>query len=180
MSAVLETDLSFLYMASRVLEFLNPDLKRLSLADITQDIRASMMDEVHAARTGAPRQSTAEHDGHGGRGGASIVDRVTGRRVTGRRVTGRRVTGRRVTGRRVTGHHVRSRGAAVCEMRRRGYRERSRILCIVTFGATYHEHAPPSMGWGDTWRRAGEETGGLKEPSTGCQAGRAPLQGDAG
>lgn len=45
-SAVLETDLSFLYMASRVLEFLNPDLKRLSLADITQDIRASMMDEV--------------------------------------------------------------------------------------------------------------------------------------
>ena len=48
MSDVLQTDLSFLYLASRVLEFLNPDLKRLSLADVTQDIRASMMEEVPA------------------------------------------------------------------------------------------------------------------------------------
>ena len=45
---MLQTDLSFLYLASRVLEFLNPDLKRLSLADVTQDIRASMMEEVPA------------------------------------------------------------------------------------------------------------------------------------
>ena len=43
---VLAADLSFIYIASRVLTFLNPELSRLSLAEIVGDIRSSMMDEV--------------------------------------------------------------------------------------------------------------------------------------
>ena len=42
----LSADLSFIYIASRVLTFLNPELARLSLAEIVGDIRSSMMDEV--------------------------------------------------------------------------------------------------------------------------------------
>ena len=45
---ILTTDLSFLYLASRVLEFLNPELERTSLAAIIGDIRASMLDEACA------------------------------------------------------------------------------------------------------------------------------------
>lgn len=43
---ILSTDLSFLYLASRVLEFLNPELERTSMAAIVGDIRASMLDEA--------------------------------------------------------------------------------------------------------------------------------------
>ena len=43
---VLAADLSFIYIASRVLTFLNPELSRLSLTEIVGDIRSSMMDEV--------------------------------------------------------------------------------------------------------------------------------------
>jgi len=45
-SDILTADLSFLYIAARVLEFLNPTLKRTSLSAIVGDIRASMMEEV--------------------------------------------------------------------------------------------------------------------------------------
>mmetsp|Transcript_16663 Transcript_16663/g.22965 ORF Transcript_16663/g.22965 Transcript_16663/m.22965 type:complete len:574 (-) Transcript_16663:168-1889(-) len=44
--AVLDADLSFLYLLSRTLETLNPALKRTSLASIVGDIRSSMMEEV--------------------------------------------------------------------------------------------------------------------------------------
>ncbi len=46
---VLTTDLSFLYLTSRVLEFLNPELERTSLAGIIGDIRASMLDEARGS-----------------------------------------------------------------------------------------------------------------------------------
>ena len=42
----LKADLSFIYVASRVLTFLNPDLARLSLVDIVRDIRGSIMEET--------------------------------------------------------------------------------------------------------------------------------------
>ena len=42
----LNADLSFIYVASRLLTFLNPELSRLSMVDIVGDIRASIMDEV--------------------------------------------------------------------------------------------------------------------------------------
>lgn len=42
----LSTDLSFIYVASRVLTFLNPEIARLSLVDIVRDIRTSMLEEV--------------------------------------------------------------------------------------------------------------------------------------
>jgi aarF domain-containing kinase len=45
-SDTLTADLSFLYVAARVLEFLNPSLKRTSLSGIVGDIRESMMEEV--------------------------------------------------------------------------------------------------------------------------------------
>ena len=43
---VLATDLDFLYLASRVFEFINPELSRMSLAAIVGDIRACMLEEV--------------------------------------------------------------------------------------------------------------------------------------
>ena len=49
---VLTTDLSFLYLTSRVLEFLNPELERTSLAGIIGDIRASMLDEARGSGAG--------------------------------------------------------------------------------------------------------------------------------
>ncbi|CAI7911567.1 unnamed protein product [Closterium sp. NIES-54] len=42
----LTTDLNFVYVCARVLEFLNPSIERTSLVGIVQDIRASMMEEV--------------------------------------------------------------------------------------------------------------------------------------
>ncbi len=43
---VLATDLDFLYLASRVFEFINPELSRMSLAAIVGDIRSCMLEEV--------------------------------------------------------------------------------------------------------------------------------------
>jgi len=43
---VLTADLNFIYLAAKVLEFLNPELERTSFAGIVADIRSSMMDEV--------------------------------------------------------------------------------------------------------------------------------------
>lgn len=43
---VLVADLNFLYVAARVLEFLNPELGRTSLVGIVGDIRTSMLEEV--------------------------------------------------------------------------------------------------------------------------------------
>lgn len=44
--AVLRTDLNFLYVATQLLQALNPELERTSVAGIVEDIRASMLDEV--------------------------------------------------------------------------------------------------------------------------------------
>ncbi len=44
---VLQTDLDFLHVASKVVEFLNPELTRISLVAVVGDIRASMMDETN-------------------------------------------------------------------------------------------------------------------------------------
>lgn len=44
---VLKTDLSFVYLSARILEFINPDLNiRGSLADIAADLRESMLGEL--------------------------------------------------------------------------------------------------------------------------------------
>ncbi len=43
---VLVADLNFIYLSARVLEFINPELSRTSLAAIVGDIRTSMLDEV--------------------------------------------------------------------------------------------------------------------------------------
>ncbi|GAB4822495.1 hypothetical protein N2152v2_009541 [Parachlorella kessleri] len=43
---VLTTDLNFLYIATRFLEFAQPQLSRASLSAVVGDIRASMLDEV--------------------------------------------------------------------------------------------------------------------------------------
>ena len=42
----LATDLNFLLISSKLLEILNPDLARTSLAGIVSDIRSSMLDEI--------------------------------------------------------------------------------------------------------------------------------------
>lgn len=42
----LKADLSFIYVASRVLEFLQPDFERTSLSAIAGDIRSSMLEEL--------------------------------------------------------------------------------------------------------------------------------------
>eukprot|EP00210_Caulerpa_lentillifera_P006213 g5936.t1 len=45
--SVLKTDLDFLYLASRVLELINPDISRLSLSGIVSDIRRTIEEEVN-------------------------------------------------------------------------------------------------------------------------------------
>ena len=60
---ILSTDLSFLYLASRVLEFLNPELERTSMAAIVGDIRASMLDE---ARGALPHEALSVYDSASG------------------------------------------------------------------------------------------------------------------
>lgn len=42
----LKTDLSFIYIATKVLEFISPDLARTSLSAIVGDVRKSMLEEV--------------------------------------------------------------------------------------------------------------------------------------
>jgi len=44
--SLLTADLAFVAFTTKVLEFLNPEFKRLSLADITGDIRTTMLDEL--------------------------------------------------------------------------------------------------------------------------------------
>jgi len=44
--ASLKADLSFVYVASRVLEFFQPDFERTSLSAIAGDIRGSMLEEL--------------------------------------------------------------------------------------------------------------------------------------
>ena len=44
--ASLKADLGFIYVASRVLEFLQPDWERTSLSAVTGDIRSSMLEEL--------------------------------------------------------------------------------------------------------------------------------------
>lgn len=43
---ILQTDLNFLYLASKIIEFINPELTRVSLVGVVGDVRASMMDET--------------------------------------------------------------------------------------------------------------------------------------
>lgn len=43
---ILIADLNFLYIAARILEFLNPQVSRTSLVGIVGDVRASMLEEV--------------------------------------------------------------------------------------------------------------------------------------
>lgn len=43
---VLQADLSFVYVASRLLEFINPSLSRVSLSAIVGDLRQSMLNEL--------------------------------------------------------------------------------------------------------------------------------------
>ena len=42
----LKTDLGFLYSAARILEFIQPDWERTSLAGVAGDLRASMLEEL--------------------------------------------------------------------------------------------------------------------------------------
>jgi aarF domain-containing kinase len=44
--ATLEADLGFLLVSSKIIEFLNPSLARLSFSNIVGDLRASMLDEL--------------------------------------------------------------------------------------------------------------------------------------
>lgn len=44
--STLEADLGFLFVTSRILEFLNPSLNRLSFSNIVGDLRLSMLDEL--------------------------------------------------------------------------------------------------------------------------------------
>eukprot|EP01024_Parvocaulis_polyphysoides_P031857 TRINITY_DN28699_c0_g3_i1.p1 TRINITY_DN28699_c0_g3~~TRINITY_DN28699_c0_g3_i1.p1 ORF type:complete len:499 (-),score=67.72 TRINITY_DN28699_c0_g3_i1:91-1587(-) len=43
---ILKADLNFIYIFSKILEFINPELTRVSLSAIIGDIRSSMMEEV--------------------------------------------------------------------------------------------------------------------------------------
>ncbi|KAL3810651.1 hypothetical protein ACHAXA_008175 [Cyclostephanos tholiformis] len=47
---LLRADLNFIYIASRVLEFLQPDFERTSLSAVAGDVRSSMLEELDFAR----------------------------------------------------------------------------------------------------------------------------------
>lgn len=49
----LVADLNFVYVVARILEFLNPELKRTSLVAIVKDIRESMLEEVDFTKEAA-------------------------------------------------------------------------------------------------------------------------------
>lgn len=69
------TDLNFLYIASKSLEILSPDLSRISLADIVGDIRSSMMDEVDFRKEAMHVEQFARYlDTNGLRGIATCPD----------------------------------------------------------------------------------------------------------
>ncbi|KAI3882575.1 hypothetical protein MKX03_010694 [Papaver bracteatum] len=53
----LVADLNFIYVASRILEFLNPEFSRTSLVDIVKDIRVSMLEEVDFKKEAANIES---------------------------------------------------------------------------------------------------------------------------
>jgi aarF domain-containing kinase len=64
--AALKADLSFIYAASRVLEFIQPDFERTSLSAVAGDIRSSMLEELdfekEATNLEEFRQFLAEND----------------------------------------------------------------------------------------------------------------------
>ena len=69
---VLTTDLSFLLVATKILEFLNPQLARTSLVGIVSDIRSSMLDEVDFKKEAQHIQQFANYlDNTGMRRGAT-------------------------------------------------------------------------------------------------------------
>ncbi|KAI3925162.1 hypothetical protein MKW98_009812 [Papaver atlanticum] len=53
----LVADLNFIYVASRILEFLNPEFSRTSLVDIVKDIKVSMLEEVDFKKEAANIES---------------------------------------------------------------------------------------------------------------------------
>jgi aarF domain-containing kinase len=67
---VLTTDLNFLYLSSRLLEWVSPDLARTSLSAIVGDIRTSMLDEVDFTKEA---QHLAQFAGYLDRGGLRRV-----------------------------------------------------------------------------------------------------------
>ena len=69
---VLTTDLSFLLVATKILEFINPQLARTSLVGIVSDIRSSMLDEVNFRKEAQHIQEFASYlDSTGMRQGAT-------------------------------------------------------------------------------------------------------------
>ncbi|KAF4362859.1 hypothetical protein G4B88_014196 [Cannabis sativa] len=54
---ILVADLNFVYVVARLLEFVNPELSRTSLAGIVQDIRQSMLEEVDFQKEAANIES---------------------------------------------------------------------------------------------------------------------------
>ena len=74
----LTTDLNFLYIASRALEILSPDVSRASLADIVGDIRTSMLQEVDFRKEAEHVRHFAQYlDSTGLRGVATCPDLYT-------------------------------------------------------------------------------------------------------
>lgn len=74
----LTTDLNFLYIASRALEIVSPDVSRASLADIVGDIRTSMLEEVDFRKEAEHVRHFAQYlDSTGLRGVATCPDLYT-------------------------------------------------------------------------------------------------------
>jgi len=44
--SILKADLGFIYVTSKLIEFINPELSRVSLGDIVGDLRSSMLSEL--------------------------------------------------------------------------------------------------------------------------------------
>eukprot|EP00884_Botryococcus_braunii_P021730 jgi/Botrbrau1/8240/Bobra.0392s0035.1 len=105
---ILSTDLSFIYVVSLLLEFLNPELARTSLVPIIGDIRASMLEEVDFRKEAVNMQQFSRYLDASGMRGVATCPFVYTQWSTQRVLTMERLTGverltdleavRRVTG----------------------------------------------------------------------------------
>lgn len=72
----LRADLSFVYVASRVLEFLQPDFERTSLSAVAGDVRESMLEELDFEKEAGNLEEFREYLGREGLSGIATCPKV--------------------------------------------------------------------------------------------------------
>ena len=90
---LLRADLNFIYIASRVLEFLQPDFERTSLSAVAGDLKSSMLEELDFTREASNIEEFRDFLRIQGLEGAVTAPRVYGDLTTRRVLTMERLRG---------------------------------------------------------------------------------------